>query len=77
MSRVVEGIVGRVKKRQAQELSKTTLYCADFQEELMRYFLEWGDMGWERDERQEMSQLGQKGSKDHGITAFCVGVEIH
>lgn len=30
MRSVVEGIVGRVKKRQAQELSKTTLYCAGF-----------------------------------------------
>lgn len=43
----------------------------------MGSFLEWGDMRWRRDERQEMSQLWQKGSKDHGITAFCVAVEIH
>lgn len=40
------------------------------------FFREGGGMGWKRDERREVSQLCQKGSKDHGITAFCVAVGI-
>lgn len=30
VGRVIEGVVGRVKKRQMQEVGKSTLYCAGF-----------------------------------------------
>lgn len=61
--RVVEGVVGRVKKRQAQEVRKTASYCEGFLSGgINEIFLrEGGGTRWKSDEGQEMSQLWQIG----------------
>lgn len=60
-------------------MRKTTLYCAGFLSQGIYeiFFRERGGMGWKRDERHEVSHLWQKGSKGHGMAAFCVAVRIH
>lgn len=77
-----EGGRGNCRKsgeKASQEVGKTTLYCAGFLSGGINeiFFRKTGSMGWKRDERHEMSQLWQKGSKDRGITAFCVAVGIY
>lgn len=74
--RVVEGIVGRVEKRQVKKWGRPGAgFLSGGINEI--FFRKTGSMGWKRDERHEMSQLWQKGSKDRGITAFCVAVGIY
>lgn len=67
-----------MKRRQAQEVGKTALYCAGFLQGRINeiFFKDGVGMGWKKEERYEMSLLWQKGSKGHGITLCCVAVGI-
>ena len=52
---VVEGLVGGVKKRQAQEVGKTTLYCAGFLSGGINEIFFGGGRAWDGREMRGMS----------------------